>query len=487
MAGAGPHCVRDLCEMRFGAEGLAFCKALGPWASLPAIEAARIPEEELKRAAGAATVMWVGGGRLDPRRQEAIIDYCFEVDRANCVLPSLPDPLPRDWVRQPVPRRPASWERGGFELPKHRRRLLQRMNKNRRDERIWFDEGPHQYWVDGIAVGWSVTGLVSKFCREFVAAEVINGMRQGKNWPRAGYVTLSPEKRAEIAEDLARVLRSVGRGLEAEACMKAGASPPPEVAAHGEPPHADDLAMMVQQLRRSCEHASSPLACGIKRAVSALADGEEEIVAKWECNKEEAANRGTWMHLQCELWLNRDGADLSSPEMVLFLRYVRERLVPNHVVAYRTEWEVFAESMDLAGSIDFVGLVTEGRDVGALWVVDWKRAKQLRSKDLHPFGQCMHEPLDQVPDASKCHYALQLNLYAYILENCYGFRVARREVACFHPDNGEEPYWFEVPALPAITFYLVAAQQKLASDAVEQRALAALRGSEEEIIRLPLL
>ena len=51
----------------------------------------------------------------------------------------------------------------------------------------------------------------------------------------------------------------------------------------------------------------------------------------------------------------------------------------------------------------------------------------------------MHEPLDYVQDASKWHYALQLNLYAYILENFYGFRVARREVACFHPENGSEP------------------------------------------------
>ena len=135
--------------------------------------------------------------------------------------------------------------------------------------------------------------------------------------------------------------------------------------------------------------------------------------------------------LQCEIWLNRDGADLNSPEMVLFLRYVREHVAPNHVVAYRTEWEVFGESIDLAGSIDFVGLVTEGPDAGALWVVDWKRTKQLRYKDHHPMGDCMHEPLDHVPDASKWHYALQLNLYAYILEKFYGCRVARR--SCLLP------------------------------------------------------
>ena len=289
------------------------------------------------------------------------------------------------------------------------------------------------------------------FAEEFVPEAVVAGMRQGRNWPRPGYVTLSPRKRRKIAGELASALGSQGRRDEAAACEAAGAASPPEIAARGEPPRSDALVAIVRMLRPTCEHAPSPVGRGIKRAVDALADEDEAILAKWERNKNEAANRGTWMHLQCELWLNRDGADLSSPEMRLFLRYARERLAPNHVVAYRTEWEVFGEGLDLAGSIDFVGRVTEGPDAGALWVVDWKRAKQLRCKDRHPCGRYMREPLDHVPDAAMWHYALQLNLYAYLLESYYGFRVARREVACFHPDNGSEPYFFEVPALPAIT------------------------------------
>ena len=146
-------------------------------------------------------------------------------------------------------------------------------NPHPRDSRISFDETPHQYWVDGIAVGWSVTGLVSYFSREFVPAVVIDGMRHGRNWPRAGYVTLLPGKCAAIAKDLASALITVGRGSEAEACMAAGASSPPEVAAHGKPPLADDLASIVQQLRPSCEDAPSPLARGMKRAGRERAGG----------------------------------------------------------------------------------------------------------------------------------------------------------------------------------------------------------------------
>ena len=102
-------------------------------------------------------------------------------------------------------------------------------------------------------------------------------------------------------------------------------------------------------------------------------------------------------------------------------------------------------------------------------------------------GHYMYEPLDHVPDASKWHYALQLNLYSYILERSYGFRVVRREVACFHPDNGNEPYYFEVPVLADITFYLIAMQQKFASHAVEERALAALGDWDMRNSKLPKL
>ena len=401
-----------------------------------------------------------------------------DTDPAEEVRAALTPPLPHDWVKQEAPPAPVGWSGGAFSLPPHRRRLLQLRNPHPRDARIWFDEGPHEYWVDGIVVGWSVTALVKKLSNDFVAKEAIAAMRNGRNWPRAGYVTLCPRKRRAIVEELARLMDATGNAAYVTRARAAAAAAPPAPPDHGRPPPHDDLAISFKELRAHCASVPLPLAIGIQRAVDALADDDETIAAKWEANKIEAANRGTWLHLQCELWLNRDDAHMGSTETQLFLRYVRERLAPNHVEAFRTEWEVFGETIDLAGSIDFVGVVTEGPDAGGLWLVDWKRTKELRYKSNHPYGYCMLPPLDHIPDASKWHYAIQLNLYAYLLETYYGMRVVHREVACFHPDNGDGPYYYAVPRMTEVTAYLIALQQYLAADRVLRRALIAL-GDEE--------
>ena len=379
-----------------------------------------------------------------------------------------------DWKPQHAPPVPMGWGPDAFQLPSHRRRLLQLMHPHPRDVRIWFDEGPHEYWVDGIVVGWSVTALVKKLSNEFLADEVIAQMRNGSNWPRAGYVTLSPRKRLTVTDELSAVMSATGYTPYMGRVRAAAAASPPTEPGHGEAPPRDELAASLHELQTLCAASPSPVIRGIKLAVDALADDDEVIISKWAENKIEAANRGTWMHLQCELWLNRDGAHLESAEMQLFLRYVRERLAPNHVVAFRTEWEVFGETIDLAGSIDFVGVVTSGPDAGGLWLVDWKRTKELRYKSHHRSGYCMLPPLDHIPDTSKWHYAIQLNLYSYLLETYYDMHVVHCEVACFHPDYGDMPYYYEVPAMPCVTNYLIALQRQLAADRVLHRALVGL-------------
>ena len=145
--------LRELCELRFGLYGLAFCSALGPYANLPINEAACIPDEELERAAACAVVSWGVEARLSYTTREIIIAWCMALDPANRVRPSLDTPLPVQWVRQPALTPPASWQSSAFVLLVHRRRQLQLINPHSRDARIWFDEAPHQYWVDGTAVG----------------------------------------------------------------------------------------------------------------------------------------------------------------------------------------------------------------------------------------------------------------------------------------------------------------------------------------------
>ena len=370
---------------------------------------------------------------------------------------------PASWCAAPAPEMPSGFQREAFQLPKHRTRLLEMQNGFQRDARIRFDEEPHIYYVDGIATSWSVTGLVHKFCEEFDATRAIASMRKGKRWPREEYATACTERLRQAARMMVATLdqeHPCGAALRREEIDRG---------------HVIAALCALNRGDHALPAAATGARAALTEAVAAVADTDAEIRQKWDDNRDEAANRGTWMHLQCELWLNRDGCHLEGPEMAMFRRYCRERLAPLHVRAYRTEPEVFADDLDLAGSIDFVGVITDGPDKGAYMVVDWKRTKQLRTKSRHMMGRTMKPPLDDVPDAGRWHYVLQLNIYAFILERYYGLRVARLEVACFHPDNGDEPYYFEVPRLPEVTACMVAYQQAQCAPKVVERAAKRLR------------
>ena len=96
----------------------------------------------------------------------------------------------------------------------------------------------------------------------------------------------------------------------------------------------------------------------------------------------------------------------------------------------------------LAGSIDFVAVDANG----ALILFDWKRSKSLRSKYSNHFS-CMLPPLQHIEDCQGWHYRLQLNAYRYLLEKYYGKYVASMHVVCTHPDNVDDAFVDDVPAL----------------------------------------
>ena len=184
---------------------------------------------------------------------------------------------------------------------------------------------------------------------------------------------------------------------------------------------------------------------------------KDEIKSKWERNRIESANRGTWMHFTFELWLNRCPVDLDAPEMQLFLNFVDSL---TGLRAYRTEWEIFGDDERLAGSIDFVA---ESVDDRSLTIIDWKRTKSIASKYV---GQnFMKSPLQHISDCSGMHYRLQLNCYRYLLEKYYDRRVSTMLVVCTHPDVGSQAYIDNVPVMLVETEAMMSWQRSRAEQA----------------------
>lgn len=157
----------------------------------------------------------------------------------------------------------------------------------------------------------------------------------------------------------------------------------------------------------------------------------EEILDRWEREGQRARDLGTRMHDKIERYYLGDDDGDDTDAFRLFREFARH----NTLYPYRTEWRIFHEDHDIAGTLDFL----ERRPDGTFVLWDWKRSAKLvdgqgRLVCASRFGQMGLEPLHAVQDVAYWHYALQLSVYRFVLEERYGIGVSRMRLGVFHPD-----------------------------------------------------
>jgi len=158
---------------------------------------------------------------------------------------------------------------------------------------------------------------------------------------------------------------------------------------------------------------------------------KEEIKQKWDFMRDDAANRGTYMHAIFE-WLLQDPRTMEfTTEMRNFFDFYDRYVKDAEIEPYRLEWRIYHEELDLAGSVDFVGRRPNGKFV----LMDWKRSKEVKRQGYN--GKKMKWPFNQLPDSNLGHYAVQLNLYKMILEEKYGIEIDEMLIPFMHPDVNE--------------------------------------------------
>jgi len=86
---------------------------------------------------------------------------------------------------------------------------------------------------------------------------------------------------------------------------------------------------------------------------------------------------------------------------------------------------MFHCGLRVAGQADILCRDCDGNIV--IW--DWKRSNHTQMNN----NQQMLPPLDHLPDCNYWAYALQLNVYRYILESEYGMHVSRMLLGVVHP------------------------------------------------------
>jgi hypothetical protein len=311
-------------------------------------------------------------------------------------------------------------------------RYLETVNGCDRDERLRFVESTHTYFVrqpDGSErkTNGSVTFLAHKYEHPFERDAIVRKLQASKNWPRARYC---------------RGTASVATLEQTKAWTVLAF-----VAADGQVLDTVDI-----DTRRFRRDATLVVA---ERPVTG-----PEICLDWELLALRAANRGTEVHHQIELFLNRDGYHGDTAEFASFARFARDVMVPLGMKAFRTEWRIFCDEANVAGSVDCVVRMPDG----SLGIIDWKRSTKVREK-LHasgaPFERGLLPPLDHLDGTVVTGYALQLNLYKRILEQNYGVKVSCLVLAQVGPDDS---FYTFVPDMPLETEYIMASHCVQASD-----------------------
>jgi len=273
------------------------------------------------------------------------------------------------------------------------------------DDHVTFDEPSHTYYVDGEPMPHSATGFIKSFFPAFDADHVIAKMMRSPRWtPANQYYGMTPE----------------------------------------------------------------------------------QIKAQWKEKGRAASESGTAGHAYIEAFYNRlprDGAPKTVPEstdadldewadaarrdgiaaFAGFVRFEREHVRPHGMVPWRTELRAFDRAAKLPGSVDMLyraaaasgGDGDDDDDEHTLYMYDWKFSKEIKRDNRFESGMA---PLAHLPNCNHSHYALQLNLYKYLIETHTAYRVARMCLVRFHTSLGDGYELIEVRDMRAEIVAMLAAR-----------------------------
>lgn len=179
--------------------------------------------------------------------------------------------------------------------------------------------------------------------------------------------------------------------------------------------------------------------------VSECMEMKKVMLAEWEANRLEAANRGTQVHRYAECTLKDIPYDmeLSAPKSKKMAK-VLDPFIENLLDQYEfieAEKIIFCPKILLAGTVD---LIMRNKKTGKLCIFDWKTSKAINHTDT--YGQKGLLFLDHLDNSNFYRYTIQLNIYRWMLnEEKYGDYVDV-EMGLFHI-NTRQVRGYQIPIL----------------------------------------
>ena len=158
---------------------------------------------------------------------------------------------------------------------------------------------------------------------------------------------------------------------------------------------------------------------------------KNEILKKWDDLGKKARDLGTELHEQIENFYNSKEY-IRSKELDKFFKFHKNHIQDKYQ-PHRTEWRIFDEDKNLAGTVDMV----YEKENGELFIFDWKRSKKIINSDgsvekNNPFENGLNG-LSHLPSSDYVKYCLQQNIYKNILESKYDKKVSSMNLLILHP------------------------------------------------------
>ena len=184
-----------------------------------------------------------------------------------------------------------------------------------------------------------------------------------------------------------------------------------------------------------------------------FAQKKAEIVAQYNATKNEACEHGTAEHLRKELSFygkhnfdfGRYGYKDLSGEYDCKKNYyeldLERGVYPEFLIAVTSRDGI----LKVSGQIDC--LIKNGNEIT---ILDWKTNKEIKKESFYNRSTKQHQmmkfPLNNIQDSNYWHYALQLSLYAYLLQTLHPEFVIKG-LKLIHIDREQNETEYEVPYL----------------------------------------
>jgi hypothetical protein len=158
---------------------------------------------------------------------------------------------------------------------------------------------------------------------------------------------------------------------------------------------------------------------------------EEDVLEEFLKNRDEAAEKGTYLHEQIENFLKGKEHEANSKEFVMFKKFYQQIVEAKGFEFIEAEKRILLEDYNIAGTVDALFKKPNSDDY---LIVDWKRSKKLLvdgNPKKYGYGYGLSE-LSHLDNSSYYKYALQQNIYRYILQKKYRMTISSMNLIVLH-------------------------------------------------------